>query len=63
MKATPAKLVLRMPISLHAQITDAAAKDGMSMNTWILTVLAQRTGEKIAWQPPLPINPKRVVKR
>jgi predicted RNase H-like HicB family nuclease len=34
------KLTLRLPVSLHAKITEAAERDGISINQWIVTKLA-----------------------
>lgn len=37
---------LRVPKSLHAAIASQAKRDGVSLNSWISTVLAERVGEK-----------------
>jgi predicted HicB family RNase H-like nuclease len=34
------KLTLRMPRSLHESVAEAAERDGVSINQWIVTKLA-----------------------
>lgn len=36
------KFVVRMPKSLHRELAERAKREGVSLNTWILTLLAQR---------------------
>jgi predicted HicB family RNase H-like nuclease len=36
------KLNLRLPRSLHAELTELAAADGVSLNQWIVTALARQ---------------------
>lgn len=40
-RAASGKLVLRMPKELHAHVTEVAAREGVSINTWILTAVAK----------------------
>jgi len=35
------KLVLRMPRDLHAHVTERAAREGVSINTWIVAAIAR----------------------
>jgi antitoxin HicB len=36
------KMTLRLPTSMHASIADAAERDGVSLNQWIVTKLASQ---------------------
>ena len=36
------KFVVRMPRSLHRELAERAKREGVSLNTWILTLLAGR---------------------
>ena len=36
------KMTLRLPASLHASIADAAERDGVSLNQWIVMTLASQ---------------------
>jgi len=38
------KLLLRLPRSLHKKLANAAEADGVSINQWIVSVLAERIG-------------------
>ena len=38
------KLVLRMPKDLHAEVAERAARQGVSINTWILAAVARASG-------------------
>jgi antitoxin HicB len=38
------KLVLRMPKDLHADVAERAARQGVSINTWILAAVARASG-------------------
>lgn len=44
--AASGQLRLRMPKSLHAELTEAAAEDGVSLNSYILTLLSARHAAK-----------------
>jgi len=39
-KEAPKGLVLRLPRDLHEQATDAAAHEGVSLNTFLIAVIA-----------------------
>ena len=39
------RLLLRMPPSLHAELAEAADREGQSLNAYITGVLADRDGE------------------
>jgi len=41
------QLRLRLPRSLHGRLADEAERDGVSLNTLIVTYLAMRTGESV----------------
>ncbi len=43
-KSMSSKLVLRMPKVLHAQVAERAAREGGSINTWIVTAIARSDG-------------------
>lgn len=38
-------VVLRMPKELHAEVAEHAARQGVSINTWILTAIARSGGQ------------------
>lgn len=38
------RLLLRLPRSLHARVARAAARDGVSVNAFVATALAERVG-------------------
>jgi hypothetical protein len=40
-EATPARISLRLPEALKASIEEAAAKEGMSVNAWLVRALAR----------------------
>jgi antitoxin HicB len=40
------QLRLRLPKHLHADLSQAAEEDGISLNTYIVSLLAKRSGEK-----------------
>ncbi|MBT8479719.1 MAG: type II toxin-antitoxin system HicB family antitoxin [Gemmatimonadetes bacterium] len=42
------QLRVRLPKSLHGRLADEAERDGVSLNTLIVTLLAQRAGEAAA---------------
>ncbi|MBI5013879.1 MAG: type II toxin-antitoxin system HicB family antitoxin [Deltaproteobacteria bacterium] len=44
--AASGQLRLRMPKSLHAELAEAAAEDGVSLNSYILTLLSARHAAK-----------------
>lgn len=41
------KFVVRVPKSLHRKINDAADDEGVSLNQWIITALAESIGESV----------------
>lgn len=43
-KEATGKLLLRLPKDLHARITNTAALEGVSINTWILAAIARADG-------------------
>lgn len=43
-KSMSGKLVLRMPKDLHAEVAEQAARQNVSINTWILTAIARSKG-------------------
>ncbi len=43
-KQASGKLVLRLPRDLHAQAAEHAAREGVSLNTWIVTAVARAEG-------------------
>ena len=53
------RLLLRMPPSLHAELAEAADREGQSLNAYITGVLADRNGDA---QPPEPRAPSRVLR-
>ena len=55
------RLLLRMPPSLHAELAEAADREGQSLNAYITGVLAERGGEGGA-APPEPRPPSRVLR-
>jgi antitoxin HicB len=48
------KVLLRLPKSLHRQAIREATRDGVSINTWLLTAIAKELGRN---QPP--VQPRR----
>jgi hypothetical protein len=54
------RLLLRMPPSLHAELAEAADREGQSLNAYITGVLAQRNGESP--QAPEPRAPSRILR-
>jgi HicB family len=53
------RLLLRMPPSLHAELAEAADREGQSLNAYITGVLADRNGGA---QPPDPPASSRVLR-
>jgi antitoxin HicB len=47
------KLALRLPKSLHETAANAAERDGVSLNQYIVTAIAKYTGEQVAKKPVL----------
>jgi antitoxin HicB len=43
-KSASGKLVVRMPKDLHAQVAERASREGVSLNTWIVTAIARSNG-------------------
>lgn len=43
-RSRPATFMLRLPLSTHATLVEAAKQDGVSLNTYIVTVLAYHLG-------------------
>jgi predicted RNase H-like HicB family nuclease len=43
-KQASGKLVVRMPKNLHAHVTERAAREGVSINTWIVAAIARCDG-------------------
>ncbi|HZT07642.1 MAG TPA: toxin-antitoxin system HicB family antitoxin [Chloroflexota bacterium] len=48
-EAYSGKLQLRLPRSLHAQAARASERDGVSLNTFIVTTIAKELGQKRGW--------------
>ena len=48
------RLLLRMPPSLHAELAEAADREGQSLNAYITAVLADRNGRAEAPEPRAP---------
>ena len=48
------RLLLRMPPSLHAELAEAADREGQSLNAYITGVLADRDGHAAASEPRAP---------
>jgi antitoxin HicB len=48
----PAKFLLRLPLSLHRDLTLAAQADGVSMNQYIVAQLARAVGKREAGAEP-----------
>ena len=44
MTETSGKFLVRAPKSLHRQVAEAAARDGVSLNAWVNVVLARAVG-------------------
>lgn len=44
MKNSPARFVLRVPPALHARLAEEAAKEGVSLNTFVVMVMARSQG-------------------
>lgn len=53
------RLLLRMPPSLHAELAEAADREGQSLNAYITGVLADRNGRA---EPPEPRAPSRALR-
>jgi predicted RNase H-like HicB family nuclease len=51
------KLVVRLPKSLHRKAAHQAAKDGVSLNQFIVASIAEQVGSGAAVQGALPLSP------
>lgn len=51
MMAEPYKIQLRLPVSLAEQVKEAADKDGVSFNTFVVSTVAQRIGAQFGGTP------------
>jgi hypothetical protein len=49
--AEPYKIQLRLPVSLAEQVKEAADKDGVSFNTFVVSTVAQRIGAQFGGTP------------
>jgi hypothetical protein len=56
------RLLLRMPPSLHAELAEAADREGQSLNAYITGVLADRNGEPSAPEPAASRAPSRLIR-
>jgi hypothetical protein len=56
------RLLLRMPPELHAELAEAADREGQSLNAYITGVLADRNGQSAASPEPAPRAPSRLIR-
>ncbi len=56
---TSGKFLVRAPKSLHRQVAEAAARDGVSLNAWVNVVLARAVGAPQRVAPEAAAPPKQ----